>query len=370
MTITVPLLKVAMPDTARAAAAQVLGSGFIAQWAKVAAFEAALAGFFGNPNVAAVSDPSGALALALRMAGVGQGDEVIVSPMACTATTMPIAAIGARPAWCDVDSASGMPGAEQIECRVGPRTRAILVYHWSGEVADLGSIRAMAARHGIAVIEDASEAFGAEHAGMRLGHSGSFATIYSFQAVRHLSTGEGGAMVFTDPAQCQRARRLRKFGIDGGSFRTGDGEINMESDIPEPGLYLPMNEVAAAIGLAQMDEIEARLARYRDNGAFLMERLAGVPGLDLPPRRQGDRPGLWTFSLQAEGRDQLAAKLRGAGIGCQRLHIRNDRYSCFGTMADLPGAARFESRTLSIPCGWWVGDEDRERMAACIRAGW
>lgn len=367
----VPLFRVAMPDEARQAAFRVLGSGFIAQGPELARFEAALGDFLGNPHVAAVSDPSGGLSLALRMAGVGAGDEVVLSPLACTATTMPVAAIGAVPVWCDVDPADGMPGGAEIEARITPRTRAVLVYHWSGEVAALADILKVAARRGVPVIEDATEAFGAEHDGRRLGSSGSFATVYSFQAVRQFSTGEGGALVFGDAAQCARARRLRKFGIDGAGFRTADGEISFDSDIPEHGVYLAMNDVAAAMGLAQLPGLAARLERYQDNGRFFDRELAGVPGLALPRRRPGDRPGLWTYSLLAERRDGLGRKLRQAGIGCQRLHIRNDRYTCFGAMRDdLPGAAAFEARSLSIPCGWWVDDEARARIVSLVREGW
>lgn len=366
----VPLLKVFMPPEAAPAVAKVLDSGYIAQGAEVVAFEAALAAFFGNPRLVALSDPSGALALCLSMAGVGPGDEVIVSPLACTATTMPIAQLSARPCWCDVDPATGMPTAEHIAARIGPRTRAVLVYHWSGEVAELDGILELGARHGLPVIEDATEAFGAEHDGRRLGNAGSFATVYSFQAVRQVTAGDGAAALFARDRDRERAVRLRKYGLAGEGFRTADGEINLASDVPECGSYLLMNNIAAAIGLAQLGHADRLIARYRDNGAFYDTRLAGLAGLRLPPRRAGDRPGFWTYSLLAERRDDLARKLRGAGIGCQRLHIRNDRYSCFGGMAELPGAAWFEARTLAIPCGWWVGDDDRARIADCIQAGW
>jgi dTDP-4-amino-4,6-dideoxygalactose transaminase len=134
-----------------------------------------------------------------------------------------------------------------------------------------------------------------------------------------------------------------------------------------------MTDIAATIGLEQFDHVEAIVARHQDNGRYFDQALRGVPGL-TPLERRGDSvSGYWTYALRAERRDALVRKLHEDGIGCQRLHLRNDRYSCFAASrrdGALPGVDLFDRENLSIPCGWWVGDEDRERIARCIRAGW
>lgn len=363
----IPLFKTNIPKGASRTLAAVLDSGYIAQGGQVLAFEERLGHFLGNPLTAAFSDLSGTLTLCLRLAGVGPGDEVIVSPLACTATTMPIVNLFATPVWCDVDPDTGMPAPEHIRAQMTPKTRAVILYHWSGYVGDIKGISAL----GLPVIEDASEAFGAACHDAPLGNSGTFAAIYSFGAVRHITTAEGAAALFCERQIYEKAKRLRKYGIDTATFRTPDGEINPHSDIPDAGYFFPMNNLEAALGLSALDNAPAILARYASNGIFYETALSSVPGIGLHPKHPDTRPAYWTFSLLAERRDDLARKLKSHGIGCQLLHIRNDQYGCFGAKTNpLPGVAHWQSRSISIPCGWWVGDEDRQFIAARIKEGW
>lgn len=362
-----------MPAGAGAALEATLASGYLAHGAKVEAFERALADYTGNPRVCAMSDVSGALTLALFIAGVRPQDEVIVSPMVCLATSMPIANLFARPLWCDVDPATGMLDAERIAALVTPRTRAILAYHWSGDVADLAALRNAARSHGLALIEDASEAFGAEYRGGRLGRDGGDFCVYSFAAVRQITTGEGAALFCANADDHERARRLRRYGMHQASFRLASGDLNPDSDIAVAGFNFCMNNIAATIGLAQFPHVGDIVMRQRANGRHYESALAGVAGLTLLRRRADSVSGYWTYSLRAERRADLMRKLHQSGIGCQRLHLRNDRYSCFADARRdqaLPGVDLFDRENLSIPCGWWLSPEERERVVACIRAGW
>jgi perosamine synthetase len=373
MKIDIPLFKVHMPATAHAALGDTLASGYLAQGAQVARFEEQLAAYFGNERVCAISEVSGALTLALHMSGVRPGDEVIVSPLVCLATSMPIANLFARPVWCDVDPETGMLDPARIAALVTPRTRVILACHWSGDVADLALLRKAADAHGLKLIEDASEAFGAEQNGRKLGNHGSDYTVYSFSAVRQVTSGDGAALLCGGVTTLEQARRLRRYGIHQASFRLPDGEPNPASDIPVAGFNLAMNNIAATIGLAQFEHVDSIVNRQRANGRYLDGALAGLPGIRLLARRADSISGYWTYSLRAEGRENLARKLRENGIGCQRLHLRNDHYSCFAGQrreGDLPGTDRFDRDNLSIPCGWWLTPEDRERIVACIRSGW
>jgi len=369
----IPLFKVHMPASAGAALATTLASGYLAHGAKVEEFERKLAAYTGNPRVCAMSEVSGALTLALFMAGVRPEDEVIVSPMVCLATSMPIANLFARPLWCDVDPATGMLDPERIADLVTPRTRAILALHWSGDVADLEALQTEARTHGLKLIEDASEAFGAEYRGEKLGHHGGDFCIYSFSAVRQITAGEGAALFCASPEDHEQARRLRRYGIDQASFRLASGDLNPDSDIAVPGFNFCMNNIAATLGLAQFPQVEDIVRRQRANGRYYDSALAGTAGLTLLRRREDAESGYWTYSLRAERRADLMRKLQQNGIGCQRLHVRNDRYSCFADARRddaLPGVDLFDRENLSIPCGWWLSPEERERIVACVRAGW
>ncbi len=371
--MSIPLFKVHMPDAAAAAVAATLASGRLAHGPRVEEFEAKLAAYVGNPRVCAMSEVSGALTLALYLAGVRPGDEVIVSPMVCLATSMPIANLSARPLWCDIDPATGMLDPAAIARLATPRTRAVLAYHWSGDVADIEALQRTARAHGLALVEDATEAFGAEYRGAKLGNHGSDYCIYSFAPVRQLTSGDGAALFVANDADHDAARKLRRYGIDQASFRLASGDLNPQSDIPVAGFNFPFNDVAASIGLAQFAGIDERIGRQRANGRYFDQVLAGIAGITLLARRADAVSGYWTYSLRAERRGELLRKLHEQGIGCQRLHLRNDHYGCFAAARRddaLPGVDLFDRENLSIPCGWWVDDAARERIAACIRAGW
>lgn len=369
--ISVPLFRVYMPKAAHLALKPVLESGRLATGPQVANFEARLAAWLGARRAVAVNDASGGLTLALYMAGVRPGDEVITSPLACAATLMPIANLFARPVWCDIDPATGMLDAAKIAGLISRKTRAVLLYHWSGNVADIDSIGALTKQHGIKLIQDASEAFGAEYKGRRLGSEADF-TVYSFYATKHINCGgEGGALLAANPADVETASRLRRFGIDYSLLRLPNGDLNPQFDIPLAGFNLPMNEVAAALGTKGLRHADDIVARHRANGIFYDSALSGISGLHQLQQQRDSLSAYWTYALLAERRDELIHKLTAHGIGSQRLHLLNDGYRCFGAARqDMPGVAAFDTGNLSIPCGWWVGAAERERIVDCIRAGW
>jgi len=367
---TIPLFKVFMAATAHNALKTVLESGRLAAGKQVAEFESQLAAWLGAPCTVALSDASSALTLALYLSGVRPGDEVITSPLACSATVSPIGNLFARPIWSDINPITGMPDAVDLAGLITEKTRAILLYHWSGDVADIGEVMSLARKRGIKVVEDASEAMGAEWCGRRLGGEADF-TVYSFYATKHITTGEGAALLAADPQMSAAARHLRRFGIDTAKFRLPNGDLNPVFDIPVVGFNFQMNEIAAALGLEQLRHIDNIVARHRDNGKYYDATLAGIPGLHLLKRRNDSISGFWTYALCAERRDSLILKLHSCGIGAQRLHLRNDGYSCFaGADRDMPGVAEFDAHNINIPCGWWVSDEERELITECIRSGW
>lgn len=372
MSAAVPLFKVHLPDTVLGALGRTFASGYVAQGAQVEQFERRLASWVGAKRVCAASEFSGALTLALYVAGVRPGDEVILSPLVCLATSMPVANLFAKPVWCDVDPSTGMLEASRLPPLISERTRAILAYHWSGDVCELETLGAIAASASIPLVEDASEAFGAEVRGARLGMNTADFTVYSFGAVRQMTCGEGAAVFVKDLDAWERLHRARRYGIHPPSFRLPNGDLNPGSDIPVAGFNFALNNIAAAIGLEQFAHIDRIVARCRANGAYFESALHGVAGVALLQRRKDAVSGYWTYSLRVQRRDDLVRKLHERGIGCQRLHVRNDRYACFAgaRTADLPGVGAFDRENLSIPCGWWVSDDDRDRIVACIRSGW
>jgi dTDP-4-amino-4,6-dideoxygalactose transaminase len=349
----------------------VLDSGQISGDGRLPDFEKRLQEFIGAPHVAVTAEFSRTVEMALRVAGVAPGDSVLMSPLACLATTMPLLQAGAKPVWADLDVETGSLDPGEVRRKYTSGVKAVLLYHWVGVPGQINGILHAARELGLKVIEDAGESLGAEYCGRRIGTHGFDYTVFSFSPARHLTTGEGAAIVCRDADEDARVRLWRRYGIPESSFRDRQGEISHDCDITVTGTHNYMNRLAGALGLLQMDSLPALIERHRANGRFYDEQLAGVPGIRLLSRGDGRVPSHWVYCLRCERRDDLRATLREAGIYASTVHIRNDIYSCFGVpRAELPGVAQFERSQLCIPSGWWVTDEDREHIVATIRRGW
>jgi len=375
MNDTIPLFKVRMSPDAAARVAAVLGSGYIGQGPQVEQFEAALASYLGCPAPLTVNSATSGLTLALRLAcdpDAGAG-EVLAPPLTCTATNWPILALGQRIRWVDTDPRDGNMDIGDLRRKLSARTRAIMVVHWGGYPNDLDAIRAAQeecrTRFGIrpAIIEDAAHALGATYKGSRIGSAANFC-VFSFQAIKHLTCGDGGALICPDERSTERGRLLRWFGID----RTTSDSFRCEQDIPEWGYKFHMNDISAAIGLANLPLVDETLALHRENAAFYLEALRDVPGIRLMDESPDRQSSYWLFTLRAERRDDLKRKLKEHGIDSGQVHRRNDTYTCTREYlsGELPGTAIMDREMLCIPVGWWVDAAARERICAVIRSGW
>jgi dTDP-4-amino-4,6-dideoxygalactose transaminase len=363
----IPLYKVNMPSGVAKIVAEVLNSGQIAGGPNIEKFEGLLRDYLGNPWVTTNGDVSTALTLCLYQAGVRPGDDVLMSPPVCLATSCPVRNLFANIRWCDVDPLTGNIDPQAIVKRITPRTKAIVVYHWAGNPADLEAIYAVARAHNLAVIEDAGEALGAEYHGKQIGATGSDYTVFSFYPNRHLTTLDGAAIACAREEDFENLQWLKRYGIHQPTFRTSDGEINPASDIPVAGWNSYMNHVAATIGVAQMAHLPSTIARYQENGLYYDAALAAVPGVTILKRPVDSRSAYWVYTFLARERDDLLKRLRQQGVYASKIHLRNDLYTCFGSGSEkLPGVDYFSAHSLSIPCGSWVSDEDRNYIVEAV----
>lgn len=368
----IPLLKVNRVPAVSQKIAEVFESGFIADGDYVKSFEKGLGEFIGNPRVVTVNNEASAITLALYLAGVRPGDEIIASPLACTASTMPILNLFAKPVWADVDPQTGMMDPSKIEPLIGKRVKAILYTYWGGGVGDIHSTLCTAAHHDLKVVEDATESFGAMLDGKFVGNLGADFTVFSFGPVRHITTIDGGAIFFKEEGRQLEAQKLKKYGIDRTTFRDEWGELNPESDIPKAGYNFYLNNVGAAVGLEQMKGLREHLKKYYENGAFYREALSKLPGLTMLKRPLESQSSFWVFTLLAERSRELIRRLKTRGIEASKLHLRNDTYSCYGTGIDetLSGVREFYDNVVCLPSGWWVTEEERNRIVQALKEGW
>ncbi len=362
---SIPLFKVHMAprDELLPELESVLYSGQISEGAAVATFERSFGRFIGQENVLSFYSGTAALHTALHLAGVQRGDEVISTPMTAEPTNLAILQSGAKPVWADIDPYTGNIDPNSVALLASVRTKAIMAVHYGGIPVDLANLRKIALNAGIPVIEDAAHALGAVYDGEMIGAHSEY-IMYSLQAIKHMTTVDGGMLVCRNPDDLARGRRFRWFGMDRSAQRT-------ELDVSGIGWKYHMNNVNATIGEIQLRHVPTIISRHADNGKWFDENLKGVSGLQLLRIPKRSSSSYWFYTILAERRDDLSKMLTSRGVGNSLAHKRNDRHSIFSTSKrELPGLDYFYSRMLHIPCGWWVSPDDREYIAALLKEGW
>jgi perosamine synthetase len=352
-----------------ALAEKVLRSGRLSEGPVVRQFESAIQDQLGMRGPVALNSGTAALHLALAIAGVGPGDEVILPAQTFVATGLAVLMQRAEPVFADIDPSTGNISIESIKRRLTPRSRAILPVHWGGRPCDLDEINALAGERGLAVIEDAAHALGASYRGRPVGSISRF-TAFSLQAIKHLTTGDGGVLCCLDPADEEQARKRRWFGID---RERSEPSILGERlyDIDAIGFKYHMNDLAAALGLGNLETLAARLKRRRDIGAHYNRELSGVPGLTLL-RQESDRDhAYWLFTVRVERREEFVRRLAASSVPVSVVHLGIDHNAVFGgARGDLPGQAEFNRTQVSLPVHEGLDDEDVATVVRAVRSGW
>lgn len=358
MTKNIVLFKVHMPEEVKGPLVETIMSGYIGQGPKVEQFESMLAEYIGNPYAVTVNSGTAGLQLALRLANVGYGDEVITTPMTCTATNMPILAAGAKIVWADIDPVTGNIDPKDIERKITPRTKALMAVHWGGYPCDMEEINAIAKKHKLKVIEDGAHSFGAEYKGKKIGTHSDF-VMFSFQAIKHITTVDGGAVFCKNKDDYQRAKLLRWFGIDREGARK---DFRCEEDIKEWGYKFHMNDISAVVGIAQMPHIDRIVTSQRDNAAFYDRELSKINGVKVIPWASDRRSAVWLYTFHIQNRDEYRKFMHENGVAVSQVHARNDTHTCFAPYQSttIPNVDKFVSSMICIPVGWWVNQEDRQ----------
>ena len=390
----IPLFKVFMANETPEKVSKVLMSGFIGQGPKVEEFELKLKTFFNNEKVVSVNAATSAEHLALHMLkrpadniksyfgvafanshwdGMEPGDEVLTTPLTCTATNWPIIANGFKVKWVDVDLNTCNIDLNDLEKKITAKTKVIMVVHWGGYPVDLDRLKEIQdnaeEKYGFrpVVIEDCAHAFGSTYKGSKIGNHGNICT-FSFQAIKHLTTGDGGCAIFPNENQVKRAKLLRWYGIDRENNRK---DFRCESDISEYGFKFHMNDINATIGINNLPGVKENIAKTIDNANFYNQELVNVPGVTLLENNSDRQSSYWIYTLKVERQQDFMSKMKECNIMVSRVHERNDIHSCMSEFrTDLPNLDKLVKEMICIPVGWWVTPEDRQYIVDCIKEGW
>jgi len=360
-----PLVKTLIPekDKLMPALEKVLYSGYVAQGDVVEEFEREFENYIGSGHTLSLNSGTAALHIALILAGVKEGDEVISTPLTAEPTNVAIKMVGAKIRWADIDSNTGGINPKSVEQNINSKTKAIIFVDYAGVPSDIAALKTISEKHNIPVIEDAAHALGAKFEGKKTGCHFPF-TVFSFQAIKHLTTIDGGALQIQDENLYKAGKKIRWFGLDKTVSR-------IENNITMQGYKYHMNNVNACIGLVQLKEIDTIIESYISNGKYLDENLKGIKDVELLNYYPNSEPSYWLYTLKVNNRERLIKKLADNGIMASELHKRNDLHTYLNDYpVKLPNLDEFYSKMLHLPCGWWVTKEDCDKMVSVIKEGW
>lgn len=345
-----------------------LKSGWVSAGDITKEFERELEQQFGLSHPVATNSGTSALHLALVVNGIGRGDEVILPAQTFIATGLAILMAGATPVFADIDPLTGNLCPASTAEKVTSRTRAIMPVHWGGYPCEMSAFNNIAVMNHLIVIEDAAHALGATYWDYPVGATSRF-SAFSFQAIKHLTTGDGGALCCQKEDDAARARALAWFNIDREHSQPSLlGERVYDTDTL--GYKYHMNNVAAAIGLGNLVGFKQRLWRRQRNGARYRKRLRNVPGVTLLECQQDRTHAYWLFTMLVEHREDFIRKLQEWNIPVSIVHRRIDSYSLFGGPYDLPGQAIFSEKQISLPVHDALGLDTIDFICDIIEDGW
>lgn len=365
----IPLFKVFMSPEVDKPLSHVLHSGWIGQGNKVIEFERELSMRVNSPYCLSLSAGTHGIHLALRLSDIEVGDEVICTPLTCTASNWPVLYQGAKIVWADIKEDDLNIDPYYIEQAISKKTKAIIVVHWGGYSCDMEKIYTICTEKNIKVIEDAAHAFGSYYQDIPIGACNySDFVMFSFQAIKTLTVVDGGALFCKNKEDYKRGKLLRWYGIDREGPRQ---DMRCEENISEFGYKYHMNDVCATIGLENLKYVDSNLKITFDNALYYEKELKSVSGIRLTQQKGDRKSSYWLFTIYIEDRTGFARKMGEKGIMVSRVHERNDKHTCVRKFkSHLPVLEEVIQKMICIPVGWWVTKEDREYIVSSIKEGW
>ena len=394
MSKNISLFKVFMSEDALKPLSETLMSGFITQGPKVEQFEKELSDFFRHEYVLTLNSATSGLTLALRLLmkenndekdpmGVWPGfdkekDIVLTPALTCFATNAAILANGCKIGWIETDNSTANVSIEDIKNKLNENTKIVYIVHWGGYPVDLDSLKTLQEEHFIKfgyrfrIVEDCAHAFGAEYKGKMLSTHGNIC-VFSLQAIKHLTTGDGGLITLPTEELYEKAKLLRWFGIDRNKRNYNRKDFRLENDIEEYGYKFHMNDINACIGLANLPHMTELLSKDRYNYQYLYDRIKEFNSKDITLfENKEDRKGsAWLFTMKVNRKNEFIEKMKEYGITTSQVHNRNDINSCVSEFKTvLPNLDILETELICIPIGWWLKQEDLDYMIEKIILGW
>ena len=332
-------------------------------------FEEEFSKLVGVDHCVSCANGTDALFIAMKALGVGPGDEVIAPVFTCTATNIPFLYMGVKILFADIDPNTMNIDINHVAQLMNKNVKAIICVHYGGLPCDMDELQNIADKWSIPIIEDAAHAVGAKYKGSNIGSISDF-TMFSFQAIKHITTGDGGMLIVKNKELIDQAERVRWFGIDRNAKQAGI----WENDITEIGYKYQMTDIAAAMGIASLQEFDAVSSLRKRLFKVYSDELAGYDRVKIIGNDFDDREhAAWLFTIIVDNRYKLQEKLRDNKIESNQVHFRNDRYSIFKDFTEgknFPNMDQIEDKYLVLPLHTMMNENDVRRVCAIIKSGW
>lgn len=385
--MSLSLFKVFMSEDVLEPLNKVLMSGFITQGQKVHEFENKLIEFIGNKYICTLNSATSGLTLALRLLiqpnakynwpGIDIYNDIVLSPtLTCFATNSAILANNMNIQWIDTDNSTANVCINDIQNKLSANTKVLIIVHWGGYPVDLDCLKKLQEQHYIKygyrfyIIEDCAHAFGSEYKNCKLGNHDNIC-VFSFQAIKHLTCGDGGCIVLPNHDLYERAKLLRWFGIDRDKRNFNRTDFRLENDIHEWGYKFHMNDINATIGIYNLPHIPKLIEMNYKNYNFLYNSLKNIDNIQLFENKNDRKSACWLFTMKVRNKNSFINKMKEKGIMTSQVHNRNDTNSCVSKFkSNLPNITELEKEMICIPNGWWLSQSDLEYIVNTIKEGW
>tara|TARA_B110000003_G_scaffold270174_1_gene302236 strand:+ start:1140 stop:2300 length:1161 start_codon:yes stop_codon:yes gene_type:complete len=377
--MNISLFKVFMSEDVLEPVNDILMSGYITQGKQVEKYETELKKYIGTEYVLTLNSATAGLTLATRLLkdkddtfnwpGFDIENDIVLTPaLTCFATTASILSNNVKIRWLDVDLNTANIDLDDVKKKLNQYTKIIYLVHWGGTPVDLDKLNQICEEHKTTygfkpvVVEDCAHAFGAEFNGKKLSNHGNIC-VYSTQAIKHLTTGDGGIITLPYKSLYDRCKLLRWYGINRDKRNYKGKDFRLEHDIVEYGYKFHMNDINATLGLYNLPHIPSLLEKNRANAKFYDDKLKDVQWIKLMKNNPKSNSAYWLYTIRVLNGKKLEFmnKMKEAGIMTSQVHNRNDVNSCVNDYKEtLPNLDVLENELVCIPVGWWLEEKDLE----------
>ena len=345
----------------------VLDTTFLSEGKITEQFEKELCNTFSFNNIVTLNSGTAALHLALDLLDVKEGDEVIIPAQTFIATGLAVLYCKAKPVFADINYEDGNLNIESVRSKINSKTKAIICVHWGGYPCDMNGLKAVVKNTNIKIIEDAAHALGSVYKREIIGNISDI-TCFSFQAIKHLTTGDGGAITVNDPQLFEKAIRKKWFGIDRKNAvlsELGERQYNLK----EIGYKYHLNNYASALGIANLKGYNDRLQKRCEIASFYKNELKNICALQLFKEENDRKSAYWLFGFHTKERLAVIRRLKEKNVPSSVVHQRIDKYSIFGGAdLSLTNQTKFDNTQLHIPIHDAIDMKKAEYIVEAIKS--